>query len=546
MDPNVQGEFAADLPQSPVRQEVARAGSNFFLHSFFDTISQASSDFSWHYRMSSRSADALQSALPEEQLQMWSQRYRCPPTAACLENLPRLRTMTPQMADKTLAYLMQAGELLAEKPRFPSKRKCQDIRWLTLLILVLASTASYAALVLIHHTEEAELHAIQELMRSGLLTASLAGCLGGMILSTSFILLSLASPKFMVRVFLLGSPVCLIAAGSICTTFNFTVAGSILLAIAIILFMLLFFGCLEFTTFTGSVIGQVLCDLVCCRTLLVHGLQVLFTFAWLGFCSLVVLAADVRFKDSAVQIAFAHVVVGLIYLWGAEVLGYMAQGVYCGLLLRSYLAEDTGAFRKSVRTAGAVAASSCYAATVGVPGWLCSTVRQAVARRKGKFRDGGQKPSAVPCPGRTFEYCGAWAAAVSAMRDVSHIEGANLAMCFLTCANAEVLLEELLLKSIGFFGALLCGLLGCAISIGTGLFLQIGGFIPFCGIIGFLSAFSSGRAAMGFILHGTVAFLLLWCEDPEPFRPLELHQEFELRIAAELSTEFGTLIRPAV
>lgn len=32
------------------------------------------------------------------------------------------------------------------------------------------------------------------------------------------------------------------------------------------------------------------------------------------------------------------------------------------------------------------AASSCYAATVGVPGWLCSTVRQAVARRKGKFR----------------------------------------------------------------------------------------------------------------------------------------------------------------
>ena len=35
--------------------------------------------------------------------------------------------------------------------------------------------------------------------------------------------------------------------------------------------------------------------------------------------------------------------------------------------------------------------------------------------------------------------------------------------------------KELLLKSIGFFGALLCGLLGCAISIGTGLFLQIGG-----------------------------------------------------------------------
>lgn len=30
------------------------------------------------------------------------------------------------MKDKTLAYLMQAGELLAEKPRFPSKRKCQE------------------------------------------------------------------------------------------------------------------------------------------------------------------------------------------------------------------------------------------------------------------------------------------------------------------------------------------------------------------------------------------------------------------------------------
>lgn len=40
------------------------------------------------------------------------------------------------MKDKTLAYLMQAGELLAEKPRFPSKRKCQEPKLIPVLQFV--------------------------------------------------------------------------------------------------------------------------------------------------------------------------------------------------------------------------------------------------------------------------------------------------------------------------------------------------------------------------------------------------------------------------
>ena len=34
--------------------------------------------------------------------------------------------------------------------------------------------------------------------------------------------------------------------------------------------------------------------------------------------------------------------------------------------------------------------------------------------------------------------------------------------------------KDIMLKSIDFFGSLLCGLLGCAASIGTGLFLELG------------------------------------------------------------------------
>lgn len=40
------------------------------------------------------------------------------------------------MKDKTLAYLMQAGELLTEKPRFPSKRKCQEPKLIPVLQFV--------------------------------------------------------------------------------------------------------------------------------------------------------------------------------------------------------------------------------------------------------------------------------------------------------------------------------------------------------------------------------------------------------------------------
>lgn len=132
------------------------------------------------------------------------------------------------------------------------------------------------------------------------------------------------------------------------------------------------------------------------------------------------------------------------------------------------------------------------------------------------------------------------------MRDVNHIEGARLAKCFLTCANAEVLLEDIMLKSIDFFGSLLCGLLGCAASVGTALFFELEqGSISWCGIIGFVSSFVFGRASMGFITHSVEAFLLLWSEDPGPFQHTELHKEFEMRISADLSYEFGVRPTPA-
>lgn len=532
-------ESARDLPQSPA-EEVARGGSNFLLYNLFDTISQASSEVSWRFR-SNRSVDALHAALPEEQLRMWSQRYRCPPRAASLENLPRLRTMKPEVADRELAFVMQAGELALEKPRFPSKRKCQDLRWLILLGFVLAFVAMYCVLVF----QQAELDVIQQLLHNGMLIASSAGCLAGMVLSTLFMLMTRCFPNFMVRLLVLGSPIVMIVSGSVYTTFHCMTAGCVFLAVGITLLMVLFFGCQQ-SGLTGQTMGQVLHDLVCPRTLLVHGLHLLLNLAWLVCCSLVVLAADIRFKDMAVEIVLAHIVVALIYVWGAEVLGYVAQVAYCGLLLRSYLGEDTRAFRRSLRTAFVVVGSACYAATVGAPGCLWSILRQAEARRRGKCRDEGQLSSAVPCPGRTVEYCGAWAIAVSAMRDVNHIEGARLAKCFLTCANAEVLLEDIMLKSIDFFGSLLCGLLGCAASVGTALFFELEqGSISWCGIIGFVSSFVFGRASMGFITHSVEAFLLLWSEDPGPFQHTELHKEFEMRISADLSYEFGVRPTPA-
>eukprot|EP00435_Cladocopium_sp_Y103_P072314 s304_g39.t2 len=356
-------EYVPDLPESPVQHEVTSSGSNFLLYNLFDTISQASSEISWRFR-SSRSVDALQAAVPEEQLRMWSQRYRCPPRAASLENLPRLRTMKPE--DKELAFVMQAGASC-------KKDTMQDLRWLILLGFVLAFTAIYCAMVF----QQAELDVIQQLLHNGMLIASSAGCLAGIILSTLFILMTRCFPNFMVRLLLLGSPIVMIVSGSVYTTFHCMTAGSVFLAVGITLLMVLFFGCQQ-SGLTGRTMGQVLHDLVC--------LHLLLHFAWLVSCSLVVLAADIRFKDMAVEILLAHIVVALIYFWGAEVLGYVAQVAYCSLLLRTYLGEDTRAFRKSFRTAFVVG-SACYAATVGTPGCLWSILRQAEARRRGKCRE---------------------------------------------------------------------------------------------------------------------------------------------------------------
>lgn len=220
--------------------EAQRAQSILF--NWFDTISEASSDFSSRYRLSSRSADALQAALPEEQLQMWSQRYRCPPRAASLDNLPRLKKLRDDLADKELAFLMQTGELAAEKQIFPSRRRCQDVKWLVVFVMMLVCIASYCTVMIqqaiIFHTDELDL---TQPPWQDMAVSSLAGCIAALLVAASYVFLPMCFPHTMVWVFLLGSPVCLILSGSTMAAFHAGIGGGILLGIGIILLMLLFF-----------------------------------------------------------------------------------------------------------------------------------------------------------------------------------------------------------------------------------------------------------------------------------------------------------------
>lgn len=294
-------------------------------------------------------------------------------------------------------------------------------------------------------------------------------------------------------------------------------------------------------------VSEVLKILTFPRFALVLSMQLLFGFAWLTSCCLALGASYLRFQENSTHIALASPVIMFVYLWGSEVIGNFAQTIYCSLLMRMYLKEEDRPLRRSFLTACTLVGSACLGATVGPPGSLQSILRQAWVRRQGTsgtaVEDTGQLPSAVPCPGPVLEYCGAWANAVASMRDVSHVEAARLAKCFLTCANAEVLLEDLLMKSIRCFGSLLCGMLCSVTCVAASILRQSEKGPMYCsGFIGLLFGFVCGRAAMGFIVHSMEAFILLWSEEPEPFKELEIHQEFELRIAAELSREFGTLI----
>merc|ERR1719310_163586 len=108
----------------------------------------------------------------------------------------------------------------------------------------------------------------------------------------------------------------------------------------------------------------------------------------------------------------------------------------------------------------------------------------------------------------------------------------------MTCANIQYIMKDLLLGSVVMLGAIMCGVVGCAVGAGMGYALSSNhDAIAIGAVIGLWAGFLAGGSAAGIISSGTKAILALWAEDPEPLRQShpETHADFEARIVGAMS-----------
>merc|ERR1719401_1470710 len=107
----------------------------------------------------------------------------------------------------------------------------------------------------------------------------------------------------------------------------------------------------------------------------------------------------------------------------------------------------------------------------------------------------------------------------------------------MTCANLMFVVQDLLIDSVVFLGALLCGVLGGGAGALVGATFGAPELILAGAVIGLWTGLMAGGSAAGILSSGTKTILVLWAEDPEPLRRMEptIHQEFETRIMGKLT-----------
>mmetsp|Transcript_11502 Transcript_11502/g.26652 ORF Transcript_11502/g.26652 Transcript_11502/m.26652 type:complete len:591 (+) Transcript_11502:84-1856(+) len=237
----------------------------------------------------------------------------------------------------------------------------------------------------------------------------------------------------------------------------------------------------------------------------------------------------------------------LILYWGAQVARSLAHVTTCGVYGRWYFGKD----KESSKTALVMA--SLKVALVNSYGSICLgsflvafvQAAEAVARQmmEDARKDGNPVLCCVACLvtcvlsciGDILEYFNEWAYVQCAIRGLGFFHAAKATYSLCTLANVTYILDDLLINYVVLLGSLVCAAAGALAGAIVGL-AWMGGAGAGAGVlIGFVSAFTAGSAAMSTFSSGAKTILTCWAESPETLR---LKTPEEAPGAADLADEF--------
>jgi len=395
-----------------------------------------------------------------------------------------------------------------------------------------------------------------------LLTASIVGGVLGLLAGYPFILLAHQYTNTVVHIALLLGPALLIFSGV--SMLLAAVAGGVfgavllilgVLSIAMGIFMLFLILCCwgKLIPFTVRVVHMVAGVAKKFPTLMVAPvIGGLLGSLWVLVCFVVFAGTGLKHQESIQHADRNQRYVGvftvfLVVYWGAEVARGLAHVTICGVYGQWYFGLDRDKSKSEVVMSSLKVACVTSYGSICLGTFLVAVIQalEMVARQmmEDARRDGNGVMQcvaciiacALSCIGDIMEYFNEWAYVQCAIRGLGFFDAAKVTYALCTLANVTYILDDLLVNYVVLLGSLLCAGIGAIAGALLGLAWAGAPGLGAGMLIGFLSAFTSGSAAMSVFSSGTKTILSCWAESPETLR---LKDGAEAPGAAALAHDF--------
>jgi len=476
--------------------------------------------------------------------------YRVDPLHAQADSLPLLQGVPVERAERKMGEVRKGGELARDHPFFPETRRCTDAAWIVPFVLVVGLVCAAAAVFSRDVARKYEHLTDQDSVLGGMVAAGVGGGVASLFAAGLYVALASVAPGCVVWTSLIFSPALMMVAGLALIVGGQAVLGAICAgvgALCLSCVLCCYRSIIPFTITVVKMVATVLKEKPSMVAVSMFG--ALAGLVWSVVCSLAFVGAYLKYQDQvqnsrSEQYAFYFLAV-MIFFWGAMVTVNVCHVTYCGVFGRWYFAVDERfPIWKSLRVAmGTSFGSICLGS------FLVAAIRAVEAvvsqARRNAQEDGSPLTCVlllvlecvVSCIGDILEFFSEWAYVQCAVRGVPFLAAARITYSMMTCSNLFYVVSALLINSVVNLGALLCGIVGCAVGAGIGLGMGLHVYAISGAVAGLWAGLLCGGSAAGILSSGAKTVLVLWAETPEPLRLSrpDFHHELEDRICAGLA-----------
>lgn len=430
-------------------------------------------------------------------------------------NLKGFRGLDETQTEQKVAQLNAGGEMAEAYPPIPEHRRCADVFFGLLFILLTLSMVALCA---------ANFEKIQNLRFGTIGVTELAvplagGAVAALIAAVIFVQMMKSAPACVVWTSLLLSPCLLIIMGGVLFALGQAMAGGIFVAMGLCLMGCVFVCWRPFIPFTIQ-LTEVLADVIkqYPSLLVVPIMGTVFAILWPLLTLLTAVAVQELLKNDMAMYAFVFVL-----FWGGMVSYYWNHVVLCGVFGRWYYSKDqASAVSSSIKVASTSAFGSicCGALLIAA----IRTLEFAIAHAKQQAAEDGNQAlmiilcvleCLIRCVADIIEYFSEWAFVQVAVRGTTFWESAKITFTMITCGNLEYIISDLLIDSVASLATLMCAAFGLGVGGALMMSLESADFFAAGAAAGFVAGLMVGSSVGTLVTSGAKTILVSWAEKPE-------------------------------